>query len=136
METTKHHLRIERKHLRVKVDMYCMIGLPGGDLSDAQICDLSSGGLKFNCKRQSINNILPEHITAPIPLTGMALEIHFELTLPDQAAHLAKCEARVIHFERLAQEDFHVGMQFTSMDKTTEEALRAYLESVSNRQDG
>ena len=136
MEITKQHLRIERKHLRVKADIHCMIGLPNADLSDAQICDLSTGGLKFSCRRHAINNILPENISAPIPQTGITVEIHFELQQPDQAALAVKCEARVIHFERLAQDDFHVGVQFTSMDKTAKKALRAYLESATKKQDG
>ena len=107
-----------------------MIGLPGDSFSEAQICDLSAGGLKFNCRRQTVNNILPEDTSTPILLTGIALEIHFELQQPEHGAHPAKCKARVIHFERLAQDDFHVGLQFTSMDKTTEAALNTYLESA------
>ena len=136
MEITKHHLRIERKHLRVKVEIPCMIGLPDGDLSEAQICDLSAGGLKFNCRRHTINNLLPENVTAPIPLTGITLEIQFELQQAKQAAHPVKCEARVVHFERLAQDDFHIGLQFTSMDEATKKALDAYMESVAKNQDG
>jgi c-di-GMP-binding flagellar brake protein YcgR len=135
MEITKQHLRIERKHLRLKAVIHCLIGLPNGDLSDAQICDLSIGGLKFSCGRHTISNILPENIRAPIPLTGTALEIHFELQQPDQAALPVKCETRVVHFERLAQDVFHVGLQFTSMEKTVKKALRAYLESATMNQD-
>ncbi|NOR41446.1 MAG: hypothetical protein GQ537_09565 [Gammaproteobacteria bacterium] len=136
MEITKHHLWIERKHLRVKVEIPCMIGLPDGSLSEAQICDLSAGGLKFNCRRHTINNILPENITAPIPLTGVTLQIQFELQRPDHAIHPVQCEARVVHFERLAQDDFHIGLQFTPMDEATKKALHDYLESVAKNQDG
>jgi hypothetical protein len=42
----------------------------------------------------------------------------------------------VIHFERLAQDDFHVGLQFTSMDKATKKALNAYLDLITKNQDG
>jgi len=136
MENTEHHLRIERKHLRVKVDIHCMVGLPDSSLSEAQICDLSAGGLKFNCRRHTVDNILPENTSTPIPLTGIPLEIHFELQQPDHAAHPVQCEARVIHFERLAQDDFHIGLQFTSMDEATKKALQDYLESVAKNQDG
>ena len=136
MEIPKQHLRIERKHLRINVDIHCMIGLPDDDLSDAQICDLSVGGLKFSCRQHTINNLLPENIRAPIPLTGVTLVIHFELQQPDQAAHPVKCEGRVVHFERLAQDNFHVGLQFTSIDTTTEEKLLAYLESANKKQEG
>jgi c-di-GMP-binding flagellar brake protein YcgR len=136
MEITKHHLWIERKHLRVKVEIPCMIGLPDASLSEAQICDLSTGGLKFNCRRHTVDNILPEKTRTPIPLTGITIEIQFELQQPDHAIHPVQCEARVVHFERLSQDDFHVGLQFTSMDKATEEALNAYLESIPKNQDG
>lgn len=136
MEIIKQHLRIERKHLRLKAEIHCMIGLPNGELSDAQICDLSAGGLKFSCGRHTISNILPENIRAPIPLTGTSVKIQFELQQPDQAALTVKCEARVVHFERLAQDIFHVGLQFISMDKTEKKALHAYLESTTKKQDG
>ena len=136
MEITKYPLRIERKHLRVKVEIHCVVGLPDGELSDAQICNLSAGGLKFNCRRHTINNLLPENVTAPIPLTGITIEIHFELQQAGQAAYPVKCEARVVHFERLAQDDFHIGLQFTSMDETAKKALHAYLESVAKNQGG
>ena len=136
MEITEHHLRIERKHLRVKVAIPCTIGLPSGSLSEAQICDLSAGGLKFNCRRDTVNNILPENTSTPILLTGITLEIHFELQQPDHATHPVKCKGRVIHFERLAQDDFHVGLQFTSLENTTEAALNSYLESVPKNKDG
>ena len=113
-----------------------MVGLPDSSLSEARICNLSAGGLKFNCRRHTVDNILPENSSTPIPLTGIALKIHFELPQPNHVAHPIQCEARVIHFERLAQDDFHVGLQFTSMDKATKKALNTYLDSIAKNQDG
>ncbi len=130
MAGKKRNLRIERKHPRVDTGIHCVVGLPDCDLTAGEILDLSVGGLKFSCGRHTIQNVLPGNRRTPGLVTGVLVEIHFELQLPDQTEHPIKCDARLVYFERLAQDNFHVGAQFTRMDETAKEALRAYLKST------
>jgi hypothetical protein len=133
MERNKQHLRIERKGPRVAASIDCVVGLPDGDLSAGQICNMSVGGLKFACGLHTLHSILPQHERTPGSVTGITVEIHFELQLPDQAPLPVKCNARMVHFERLAQDNFHVGLQFTSLDETTTKAIHTYLVSISKK---
>ena len=134
MVREKRHLRIERKHSRVETGIHCVVGLPDSNLSAGKILDLSAGGLKFSCGRRTLHNILPEHKRTPGLVTGIEVEIHFELQLPDQTALSIKCNARLIHFERLAQDNFHVGAKFTRMDKTVKKSLQTYLKPTPEKQ--
>jgi len=130
----KQPLWIKRKHSRVKTDIHCEVGLPNNDLSDGQILDLSDDGLKFGCARHTIHNILPENRRTPGPVMDIVIEIHFELQLPDLTAQAVKCKATLIHFERLAQEKYHVGVHFINMNNTATKALEAFLETALEKQ--
>jgi len=130
MTRVKQKLRIERKHPRVEIGIHCVVGLPDSDLSAGKILDLSTGGLKFSCGRRTIYNILPDNKRTPGLVTGIVVEMHFEVELPDLTALAVKCNVRLVYFERLAQDDFHVGAQFTRIDKTVKKALLTYLEST------
>ena len=134
MERNKLHLRIERKRPRVKASIDCVVGLPDGDLSAGQILNMSVDGLKFACERHALHSILPQHERTPGSVRGIEVEIHFELQLPDQAPLPVKCNARMVHFERLAQDNFHVGLQFISLGETTAKAIHTYLVSISKNQ--
>lgn len=136
MERKKQHLRIERKHPRVDTEVNCVLGVPGRELSAALICDMSEGGLKFSCERQTIYNILPENKRTPGLINDVVVEIRFELQPPDLAAQAIECKASLVHFERLAQDDFHVGIEFMQMDKTAKQELHTFLESAPVMQDG
>ena len=129
----KQHLRIKRRHPRVKTDIACTVGLPGSKLSAGQVRDLSIDGLKFSCSRETIHSILPENRWTPGPILDIDIEIRFEL--PDPEAQMLECTARLIHFERLSQDEFHVGVQFISMAESAIRALESFLETAIEKQD-
>ena len=133
MNRIKQHLWIERKYARIDTEINCLVGLPGGDLSAGMIRDISEGGLNFSCKRPTIYNIFPEYNRTPGLTPGVMVEVHFELQHADRTTLAIKCNARLLHFERRSQDNFHVGMKFIKMDKTTKKALCAYLESAFDR---
>jgi len=130
MKIYKQHLWIERKYPRIETGIHCVVGLPGSELSAAYILDLSEDGLKFSCGRHTLYDILPEDMRTPDHVTGVMIEIHFELPRPDLPALVVKCNASLVHFARLAQDEFHAGVKFSHMDKATRKGLQAYLRSV------
>ena len=135
MDGKKQHLWIERKYTRVDTEIHCVVGLPGSDLSAGLIRDISEGGMNFSCGRHTIYNIFPEYNRTPGLTTGVMVEVRFELQQADQTMLAIKCNARLIHFERRSQDNFHVGTKFIQMNKAAKKALRAYLESAFKRQD-
>ena len=134
MEINKQHLRIERRYSRIETGIPCVVGLPGDELSTCYISDMSEGGLKFSCGHHTICNILPENRRTPDLVTDVLVEIHFELADRGPTALVIKCTATLVHFERLAQDEYHVGVQFVRLDKTMRKGLHAYMQSVLEQQ--
>jgi hypothetical protein len=126
----QQHFRSNRKHLRIHAELNCEVGQPGGKLFAAQILDISIGGLKFSCSQATVNDIIPdgERIVGLI----MDAEIDVQFTLPSDNKRTAifKTAARIIHSERLAQDVFHVGIQFNALNTNALRQLEAYIEGL------
>lgn len=103
--------------------------LPKGDNLPAVIVNLSVGGIKFSCSRDTVHHILPKDQRVPGQVMGVLIEIGFDLQSPIQDRLSLNTTARVIHSERLAQDVFHVGVQFLHVDETDMATLRGYIES-------
>jgi c-di-GMP-binding flagellar brake protein YcgR len=126
--------REKRKHFRTHTDIPCEIGLHQPGPSSARILNLSAGGLKFGCDRATIHNILPEDQRTPGRVWDVRIEIHFTLQAGDRPAIPVSVNARVIHSERLAQDEFHVGVEFSEIDAATLKALEDYLLEAGSHQ--
>jgi hypothetical protein len=124
----------KRKHFRINTDIPCEMGLQRNALSTARIIDLSLGGLKFRCDRATIHGILPEDQRTPGRVWDVEIVIRFTLqteAYPDVAVDV---RARVIHSERLSQDAFHVGVEFTALDAAVRKTLEDYILESRSRQ--
>ena len=128
MDIKQQHLRIERAYQRITTDIPCSAGLPDGELSAARILNLSVNGLKFSCSRDAFHRMLPEDQRTPGRVVDVIIEIDFELHPPGQPVSGCNTRATIIHSERLSQDEFHIGVQFTSMDDATFKLLKACVE--------
>jgi hypothetical protein len=95
-----------------------------------RILNLSIGGLKFSCGLQVINSILPEDQRTPGQILDVEMDLLFQLPQGEASALPIRTRARVVHSERLAQDEFHVGVQFMNLS----EAISGPLESHINEQ--
>jgi c-di-GMP-binding flagellar brake protein YcgR len=125
------HLRIDRKHFRIDADMPCKVGPSDSNVAAARVLDLSIGGLKFSCDHATFKEIIPESQQALGLILGVEIVVHFSIKLQGQHAFAIKTPARVIHSERLAQELFHVGIQFLNLEPTTASNLKTYIEELT-----
>ena len=126
--------REKRKYFRLATDIPCSVCLPEGENLPAVIVNLSVGGIKFRCSRDTANRILPSDQRIPGQVSGVTIEIHFNLQSLPQEHHAFNATARVIHSERLAQDVFHVGVQFIHLDENELMVLRGYIESNRPRE--
>ena len=110
------------------------MSLPKGDGLSAVIVNLSVGGLKLSCGRDTIQHILPRDQQTPGQVTGVSIEIQFDLELPAQHHSSLNAMGRVIHSERLAQDIFHVGVQFIHLDEATVATLKVYIDAYLSQQ--
>lgn len=125
------HLRIDRKHFRIDADLPCKVGPSDSNVAVARVLDLSIGGLKFSCDHATFVKIIPESQQALGLILGVEVVVHFTIKLQGKRAAAIKTRARVIHSERLAQDLFHVGIQFLDLEPTTASKLEKYIKELT-----
>ena len=126
--TTEQHLRINRRHQRIEIELPCEVGLPGESLTSVRLLNLSDGGMKFECGLQQINQLLPEEQRTPGMVMDVVLEVHLRLRSGDSSrVPTVSGKARLAHYERLAQDCFHVGIEFVELDKVQQRKLEDYI---------
>lgn len=134
MDTTRQHFRIDRRYQRVATDMVCEVnGFEAGGRLPAGILNLSVGGLKLKCGLQVINSILPADQRTPGQILNVELDIHFSLPQADGGLVPIGVHASVVHSERLAQDEFHVGVQFQEPDAEVIRQLEGYIRDKLER---
>lgn len=126
----QQHFRSNRRHFRVRAELPCEVGLPDGTLSAAQILDISIGGLKFSCSHEIVNNIIPDGERTVGMIMDAGVDIQFKLSSDKESTAAIKTGARIIHSERIAQDVFHVGIQFNTLSNDAIRQLEAYLEEL------
>ena len=121
--------RDKRQHFRLDTDIPCTVRLSEGENLPAVIVNLSVGGIKFRCSRDAAHHILPRDQRIPGQVSGVTIALKFNLQPPKQEHRSFDVAAKVIHSERLAQDVFHVGVQFLGLDEIELTTLRTYIES-------
>jgi hypothetical protein len=91
------------------------------------VLDLSIGGLKFSCNHATIKRIMPNEQQPLGMILGVEMVVHFNIKLGNKRPVAIKTPARVVHTERLAQDLFHVGIQFLGLDTSTTNHLETYI---------
>jgi hypothetical protein len=126
------HLRIDRKHFRIDADLPCKVGSSDSNVAAARVLDLSIGGLKFSCDHATFKKIIPESQQSLGLILDVEIVVHFTIKQQDKRATAIKSRARVIHSERLAQDLFHVGIQFLDHETSTTSSLETYIKELAS----
>jgi PilZ domain len=122
--------REKRQYFRLDTEIPGTVRLPKGEILPAVIVNLSVGGLTFSCGRDTVHQILPQDQRTPGQVTGVMIEIQFDLQPPAQTRLPLDVRARVIHSERLAQDVYLVGIQFIRLDEAAVVALKGYIDAT------
>ena len=125
---SQQHFRSNRKYLRIDTELSCQVGHADGKLDTAQVLDLSVGGLKFKCSQAIVNNIFPEGERTVGLIMDVMVDVQFKLPSENKRVNNIKTAARIVHSERLAQDVFHVGVQFTGLGINATQQLEAYIQ--------
>lgn len=96
----------------------------------AQILDISIGGLKFRCSQETVNDIIPDGERTVGLIMDAGIDIQFRLPSGNKPTATIKTVARIVHSERLAQDIFHVGIQFNALNASALRQLEAYIEGL------
>ena len=129
MSIKKQHLWIDRKYRRATVNIPCKVGKPAGGSSQATITNLSAGGLRITCNQETYERLLPEELRTPGMINGIPISISFAIDSQDRKhPYTLTARAQIIHSERLAQDTYHVGVQFEELEQTDDSRLAAYID--------
>ena len=126
----QQHFRSNRKYHRIHAELPCEVGRPGGKLFAAKVLDISIGGLKFSCSQETVNDIIPDGERTVGLIMDVEIDVQFKLRSDNKRATAIKTGARIIHSERLAQDLFHVGIQFNTLSSNDRGQLEAYIEEL------
>lgn len=99
-------------------------------MSTAEVLDISIGGLKFSCSREIVNDLIPDSERTVGLIMDVEIEVQFKLPADGKRETAIKTGARIIHSERLAQDLFHVGIQFNKLNINAGRQLQAYIERL------
>ncbi|HUT40984.1 MAG TPA: PilZ domain-containing protein [Gammaproteobacteria bacterium] len=131
MAINKQHFWIDREHERITTEIACQVRPVGGDRKTVIIINLSAGGLKFSCDRTVFNLLLPEDQRIPGQVSGVEIEIYFQLQAAGRKKPLSiRAQARLIHTERLAQDSFTLGAQFIALRDTDIRGIENYMQQI------
>ena len=130
MAEKKQHLWIDRQYTRITTSLPCNITGPAIQPAPVEMLNLSAGGMKFSCSRSVFTNLLPENQRTPGLVLDVFVEIEFQLPLSGEETHSIHTSATVIHTERLAQDCYHVGVQFV---QPADRDVRVIEEYISQR---
>ena len=131
MSFNKQHFWIDRKDKRVTTSLPCHVNCPGGRVCAATILNLSAGGMKFACDRTTFEQLLPEDLRTPGMVNDVKIEVSFRpASVAGENQSPLETSALIIHSERLAQDNYHMGIQFIGMSDTDSMRLRAYIEAI------
>jgi hypothetical protein len=128
----QQHFRSNRRHYRIRADFPCEVGQPDGDLHAVQVLDISIGGLKFSCSYGTVNNIIPDGERTIGLIMDVGIDVQFELSSGSTRSAVIKTGARIIHSERLAQDVFHIGIQFNRLDTSVQRQLETYIDGLES----
>lgn len=128
MAEKKQHFWIDRQHPRVNATQTCTVARLDGAAHTAQMLNLSAGGIKFSCSNETFIDLLPESQRTPGLVQNVLIKVQFRLAANNGGQlHDIKTQATVIHTERLAQDCYHVGAQFSELGEAEVSALERYV---------
>ena len=127
----KQHIAIDRRHGRIETDIPCRVGRPDTGLCDAVVINLSAGGLKLECNRETYMTIIPAEQSTPGQVSDVPVIVKFSLSPAGRRAMNMQLTAMLVHSERLAQDRFHIGIQFNGISKANMNRLENYVDQVN-----
>lgn len=124
----KQHFALDRKNDRISTEIPCRLGLPGEREYQGTVINLSAGGLRLDCNLETYEAIIPAEQRTPGQVIDVHVEIKFVLQPVNQPSVDMQIGAMVIHSERLAQDNFHIGIQYKGISKSDLNLLEEYVQ--------
>lgn len=132
----KQHFALDRKYDRISTEIPCRLSLPGEREYQGTVINLSAGGLRLACNLETYEAIIPAEQRTPGQVIDVHVEIKFVLQPVNQSPVDMQLGAMVIHSERLAQDNFHIGIQYKDISKSDLNLLEEYVQLATAEANG
>ena len=104
-----------RNQQRVDVSSEITLEKPDGIQLQCEIANISRTGVMIQCDAQTAKSLIP-NMLPPAPKNPIQLTARFPVpVLPAQSVTIV-AESNVVHIRRIARDQFHIGLQFTSIE--------------------
>lgn len=127
MAEKKQHFWIDRQYTRIATSLSCSVTGPAGQPAAVEMLNLSAGGMKFSCSFMVFTGLLPENQRTPGLVQDVLIEVAFQLPRSGEEPLSIRSQASVIHTERLAQDCYHIGVQFLQPVDVDARAIEDYI---------
>lgn len=127
MADTKLDDRRQSSRHRVKLQVDLVLG--DGSILPVEASNISAKGIQFRCDNWLANEIEPRGIQNH-PLDRIQIKLVADLPISGENRLYAGC--KVIVARRLSQEEYVLGLEFTSFEKSSEKVLQRFLSGQNN----
>ncbi|MDP4546954.1 MAG: PilZ domain-containing protein [Marinobacter sp.] len=104
-----------RNQQRVDVSSEITLEKPNGRQFQCEIANISRTGVMVQCDAQTAKALIP-NMLPPAPKNPVQLTARFPVpVLPAQPVTIV-AESNVVHIRRIARDQFHIGLQFHSIE--------------------
>lgn len=128
MAEKKQHFWIDRRHTRIAAGLDCQVAPQQGEFLQVRMLNLSAGGFKFDCPHEVFEQLLPATQRTPGLIHDVSIRV--EITLQQDGRNKLqkiRTTAELVHTERLAQNSYHVGAAFRTLNDEQRQALEQYV---------
>lgn len=122
MAVTK--LKDRRQDHRYPVRLQIDLVLRDGTILPVEACNISSTGLQFRCDSWLADEIEPRGIQNH-PLDRIQIKVVADLPISGENRLYSRC--KVVVARRLSQEEYLLGLEFSSFEKSSEKILERYI---------
>lgn len=117
-------LNERRQSFRYPVKLQVDLVLDDDAILPVEACDISNVGIQFRCDSWLADEIEPRGIQN-YPLDRIQIKVVSDLPISGENRLYAKC--KVVVARRLSQEEYLLGLEFTTFEKSSEKVLERYI---------
>lgn len=121
-----------REYPRIPMAVPVDVQVPDGALIRAKMCNVSRAGMQLACDPVTVGQLLPGG-QMPMPSQPVTLDVRFELPVGGEPVPInVRCAA--VFSRRVAQNEFRLGLQFTSFEAEGADHLESYIQECTGQQ--
>lgn len=122
-----------REYPRIPVTLAVEVQTPDGVAIRTRMCNLSRAGIQLACDPITVGRLLPAG-QMPLPSQPVTLDVRFELPFSSHEKVPVSVRCNAVFSRRVAQNEFRLGLQFSSFEAEGYDHLENYIQECTGGQ--